>query len=151
LVQILQNTAIIIAWDDPDGWYDHVVPPVVQRSNTAVDFHCGNGNPAPGDSYARCGLGRRQPPMVISPWARTHYVDHAVTEQASILAFIERNWDLGYIDGPIAPPAGTGSVDRYAGSLEGMFDFERRPNVRPLILDPIKGTVVDGDHADLDD
>jgi phospholipase C len=146
-----ESTAIIIAWDDPDGWYDHVVPPVVQPSNTALDFHCGNGNPAPGDSYARCGLGQRQPLLVISPWAKTNYVDHAVTEQASILAFIEKNWDLGYIDGPIAPPAGTGSVDRYAGSIEGMFDFDRRPNMRPLILDPIKGTVVSGGRADLND
>lgn len=142
-----ENTAIIIAWDDPDGWYDHVVPPVLQPSNTALDFHCGNGNPAPGDSFARCGLGQRQPLLVISPWAKSNYVDHVVvTEQASILAFIERNWDLGYIDGPTAPPLGTGSVDRYAGSIEGMFDFRREPNLRPLILDPIRGTVVSDDR-----
>ena len=138
-----ESTAIIIAWDDPDGWYDHVVPPVLQPSNTPLDFHCGNGNPAPGDGFARCGLGQRQPFLVISPWAKSNYVDHTVIEQASILAFIERNWDLGYIDGPTAPPPGTGSVDRYAGSIEGMFDFKREPDLRRLILDPIRGTVVD--------
>ena len=63
-------------------------------------------------------------------------------DQASILAFIEANWDLGYIDGPTPLPPGTGSVDRTAGSIMGMFDFDREPNIRPLILDPIRGTVV---------
>jgi phospholipase C len=70
-----------------------------------------------------------------------------VIEQPSILAFVEKNWDLGYIDGPVAPPAGTGSVDRRAGSIEGMFDFRHEPDLRRLILDPIRGTVVDG-HGD---
>jgi len=140
-----ESTAIIIAWDDPDGWYDHVVPPVLQPSNTSLDVHCGNGNPAPGDSYARCGLGQRQPFLVISPWAKSNYVDHTVIEQASILAFIERNWGLGYIDGPTEPLPGKASVDRHAGSIEGMFDFGREPNRRPLILDPIRGTVVNDD------
>jgi phospholipase C len=139
-----ESTAIIIAWDDPDGWYDHVDPPLLQPSNTSIDFKCGSGAPAPGDQFARCGLGQRQLLLVISPWAKENYVDHTVTEQASILAFIEKNWDLGYIDGPIALPAGTGSFDRRAGSIEGMFDFDHEWDPRPLILDPIRGTVVVG-------
>lgn len=149
-----ESTAIIIAWDDPDGWYDHAVPPVLQPSNTSIDFKCGSGAPAPGDQFARCGLGQRQPLLVISPWAKENHVDHTVTEQASVLAFIERNWDLGYIDGPVALPAGTGSDDRRAGSLEGMFDFDHGPKLRRLILNPITGLPVehskesDPDRAD---
>src|SRR5262249_16818285 len=54
-----KSTAIIIMYDDPGGWYDHVYPPVLQPSNTPLDFHCGNGTPAPGDGYARCRLGLR--------------------------------------------------------------------------------------------
>ena len=150
-----ESTAIIVAWDDPDGWYDHVVPPLLQASNTKIDFKCGSGASVPGDQFARCGLGQRQPLVMISPWAKENYVDHTVTEQASILAFIEKNWDLGYIDGPVAAPAGTGSFDRRAGSIEGMFDFDHGPSMRRLILDPITGTRVkhdndadhDGDHA----
>jgi phospholipase C len=137
-----ESTAIVLNWDDSDGWYDHVYPPVLQPSNTALDFHCGNGQPAPGDGFARCGLGPRIPFLVLSPWAKRNYVDHTVINWGSLLLFIEQNWGLGFIDGPVAPPRGTGSFDRYSNSLEGLFDFEREPDLRPLILDPIHGTVV---------
>ncbi len=139
-----EDTAVIIVWDDSDGWYDHVMPPVLSQSATSVDALYGPGNcgtPQPGADAARCGLGPRQPLLVISPWAKSNFVDHSVTHQASVLRFIEDNWNLGYIDGPIAPAAGTGSVDRYAGSIEGMFDFEREPNMRRLVLDPVTGTI----------
>jgi phospholipase C len=82
---------------------------------------------------------------VISPWAKSNFVDHTLTHQTSVLRFIEDNWKLGFIDGPVAPPAGTGSVDRHANSLDNMFDFRREPNTRPLILDQVTGTVVSGD------
>lgn len=137
-----RSTAIILNWDDSDGWYDHVVPPVVQPSNTPIDFHCGNGSPAPGDGFARCGFGPRIPFLVISPWAKSNYVDHTVINYGSLLVFIEQNWGLGFIDGPVAPPPGTGSVDRISNSMEGLFDFHREPNLRPLLLDPLRGTIV---------
>jgi phospholipase C len=143
------NTAIIIAWDDSDGWYDHVVPPIVSPSHTNIDGLAGPGScgtPVEGADQGRCGYGPRLPLLVISPWARENFVDHTVTDQSSILRFIEDNWNLGFIDGPEDPPAGTGSMDRKAGTLLNMFDFDSHPNVRPLILDPVTGTVVDHDH-----
>jgi phospholipase C len=82
---------------------------------------------------------------VISPFAKPNFVDHTLTHQASVLRFIEDNWKLGFIDGPVAPPAGTGSVDRSANSLDNMFDFKGEPNTRPLILDAVTGTIVSGD------
>jgi phospholipase C len=139
------STAIIIAWDDSDGWYDHVTAPVLHPSGASVDFLAGPGNcgtPLPGADQARCGPGPRLPLLVISPWAKSNYVDHALTDQVSILAFIEQNWRLGYIDGPTAPPPGTGSFDRTSGSILGMFDFDGQPDLRRLLLDPITGTVV---------
>ena len=47
----------------------------------------------------RCGYGPRMPFLVISPFARQNYVDHTVTDQTSVLRFIEDNFDLGRIDG----------------------------------------------------
>ena len=56
--------AVIIAWDDSDGWYDHVMPPIVNRSDTPLDFLCGGRSDGPG---ARCGYGPRLPLLVMSP------------------------------------------------------------------------------------
>jgi phospholipase C len=60
-----------------------------------------------------------------------------VTDQSSILRFIEDNWNLGQI--------GNGSTDAIAGSLKGSFDFDDRARGEKLILDPATGQVVDSD------
>ena len=140
-----KDTTVIIVWDDSDGWYDHVLPPLVTPSATSADFLFGPGScgtPAPGAEQARCGLGPRQPLLVISPYAKTNFIDHTVTEQASVLRFIEDNWQLGFIDGPVGPGEGKGSVDRDANTIDNMFDFEHGPRSHQLILDPVTGTVV---------
>jgi len=83
---------------------------------------------------ARCGYGGRVPLLAISPLAKRNYVDHTVTDQSSILRFIEDNWFLGRI--------GNQSFDALAGSLEGLFQFNQvnqGQNVSPLILDPATG------------
>lgn len=132
------STAVIIAYDDSDGWYDHVMPPIVKQSSDAshdglMDGGC--GVVADGGHQDRCGYGPRLPLLVVSPWARQNYVDHSVTDQSSILRFIENNWNLGRINDD--------SFDQIAGSLEGMFDFSHRDNEnRRLILDPATGLVV---------
>jgi hypothetical protein len=70
--------------------------------------------------------------MVISPYAKTNYVDHTVTDQASILRFIEDNWNLGRI--------GDNSADAYAGTLLNMFRFQGTP-AKAMLLDPNTGLV----------
>jgi phospholipase C len=129
--------AIIVAYDDSDGWYDHVMPPIVRHSNTSEDALTGPGqcgsNPAL-MSPGRCGFGPRVPLLVISPWAKENFVDHTVIDQSSILRFIEDNWQLGRI--------GEGSADEAAGSLLEMFDFGKPRSVQ-LILDPETGNNAD--------
>src|SRR5262249_33778889 len=107
------------------------------------------GNPAAGASTTapRCGYGPRLPFLVISPWAKENFVDHATTDQTSSLAFIEYNWELGSIDPAPLPVNQGGSFDRLAGSILGMFDFESHPNMRRLLLDERTGTIV-GDHGE---
>jgi phospholipase C len=135
-----KDMAIVIAYDDSDGWYDHVVPPLVNQSNdAAADVSCGQA--APGAFLDRCGYGERLPFLVISPYARQNYVDHAITDQSSVLRFIEDNWSLGRIDDPNTPP-GQASFDRIAGSLTGMFDFADAPKLQTLQLDPATGEPV---------
>ena len=79
----------------------------------------------------RCGYGQRLPLVVISPYAKVDYVDHSLTDQSSILQFIEDNWNLGRIGGS--------SFDALAGSLFNMFEFEDGGDARKLLLDPASG------------
>lgn len=141
--------AIIIAYDDSDGWYDHVMPPIVNQSNDpALDHICGQAplaTPFPATAFNdRCGYGQRLPMLVISPYAKSNYVDHTTTDTTSIMRFIEDNWSLGRIDDldhPGGIPAGQGSFDQLAGPIDMMFDFER-PNFFPLFLNDKNGTVL---------
>jgi phospholipase C len=125
------TTLVIIAWDDSDGWYDHVIGPIVNPSNSAADaltasHRCGTGSNSLAGLQARCGYGPRLPLLLISGYAKENFVEHTVTDQSSITRFIEDNWDVGRI--------GTGSFDAIAGPLTNMLDFS---HFRPehLILD----------------
>src|SRR5262249_52097243 len=99
------------------------------------------GKPSSGALASRCGYGPRLPFLVISPWARQDFVDHTLTDQTSSLSFIEQNWSLESID-EFPQADGQGSFDRVAGTIMNMFDFEGKPNKKPLLLEPLTGTVV---------
>ena len=140
------STAVVVAYDDSDGWYDHVYSGIHNTSNTSAvpnppgpqDFLTGTGlcgdttaNPPLAGQNGRCGYGPRLPLLVISPWAKDNFVAHTLTGQSSILKFIEDNWRL---------PRISGSFDAMAGSLNNMFDFNRSHfHNRKLLLDPITG------------
>jgi phospholipase C len=131
------SMAVIITWDESGGWYDHVMPPVVNQSNTSADGLTGEGAcgvAAPGSYQGRCGYGPRIPLLLISRWAKVNFVNHSLTDQGSILRLIEDNWDLGRI--------GDQSFDERAGSLFSLFDFDR-PAAKKLFLDPGTGQPVE--------
>ena len=107
------SMAIIIAYDDGGGWYDHVMPPIVNHSNTTLDFGCGTENDGPA---ARCGYGPRLPLLLISPYAKRNYVSHQLTDQTSITRFIEDNWLQG-------ERISETSFDNIAGSLEDLMAY----------------------------
>jgi phospholipase C len=78
-------------------------------------------------------LGFRVPLLVISPFAKPHYVSHTVGDHASVLAFIEERFLSD-----AAPGAGEGSQlgrlhltlrDQYANALEDLFDFDNAPSL----------------------
>ncbi len=139
------STAVVILYDDSDGWYDHVMPPIMNTSTGPADAltgpgTCGTaatalpgvnvtGNP---HALGRCGYGMRQPLLVVSPWARQNFVDHSVTDQTSIIHFIEDNW-LG------GQRLGSGSFDGIANSISQMFNFKAIRNNGTLILNPSTG------------
>ncbi len=129
-----QDTAVVVAYDDSDGWYDHVMSTVkngskdttVGSNGKAMDSPSCQGGPAPAGGFEdRCGPGTRQPLLVISPYSKVNSIDHKQTEQASVTKFIEDNWKTGRIGG--------GSFDQRAGTLDAMFDF-RHPNNQQVLL-----------------
>ncbi|MDP4105427.1 MAG: alkaline phosphatase family protein [Bacillota bacterium] len=118
-----KDTAVVISYDDSDGWYDHALAP---NNGQTVDS-------------GKAGYGPRLPLLVISPYAKSNFVDHGLTDQSSILKFIEDNWNLGRIGGT--------SLDAKAGSIENMFDFTKGPRTQKLFLDGNTGEPIK-DHAE---
>jgi phospholipase C len=116
-----KSTAIFVTWDDWGGFYDHVVPPVVDRN----------------------GYGLRVPGLLISPYARRHYIDHQILSFDAYVKLIE---DL-FMQGERLDPATDGRPDPrptvredvpILGNLLKEFDFRQKPR-RPLILNPHPG------------
>ncbi|MDQ2908289.1 MAG: hypothetical protein M3R44_02950 [Candidatus Eremiobacteraeota bacterium] len=102
-----RDTAIFVVWDDWGGWYDHVAPPQLDRM----------------------GLGFRVPFIVISPYARKHYVSHVRHEFGSILKFVENVGDLPSLD----------TTDDRSDALWDCFNFDEPPTAFTPI--PISGGV----------
>jgi phospholipase C len=139
------TTAIIIAYDDSDGWYDHVSN-FLNGSQTTADVANGFCSSAPTLTgvtattpvQGRCGYGPRLPLLVISPWAKANFVDNTVTDQSSVTRFIEDIF-LG------SQRIGGGSSDTVAGSIMSMFNFSTLsgalPNPTPVFLSPTTGAV----------
>jgi hypothetical protein len=98
-----KSTLIVLTWDDFGGFYDHVVPPVQDHIS----------------------LGPRVPTILISPYARPHFVDHHTLTFTSILKFVEADYKL--------PPLT--ARDRTAPNLLTSLDFKQTP-LQPLILHP---------------
>lgn len=128
------STAVVVTYDDSDGWYDHVAPKVTNGSkDAAVDSTICTGVSRTAGGYAdRCGPSQRLPFLLISPWAAQNRVDHTPIEQTSVLRFIENNWLTGRI--------GDASFDARAGSIGGLFDWWH-PQQREVLLDPTSGAV----------
>ena len=126
------STAIIINWDDSDGWYDQVMPPIVSPSNDAANDvlngnHCGTGNFAP----------RRRGQVWLRPAdpdngdlsIRKRQLRRQHTPRPDIdTKFVENNWNLGSI--------GPASFDNLAGSLDGMFNFNQASKNRHTLPQP---------------
>jgi phospholipase C len=135
-----KDTAVIVTYDDSDGWYDHAYSTPISASYSTADQLngngvCGSGTPPNGLSglpvNGRCGQGLRIPFLVISPFAKKNYVSHVAISQASITQFIEDNWLSG-------TRLGGGSYDATTGSIMDMFDFSK-PRADRLELDPKSG------------
>jgi phospholipase C len=112
------STAIFLTWDDWGGFYDHVVPPVVDQN----------------------GYGLRVPGLVISPYAKKGYIDHQTLSFDAYLKFAEDLFLNGQrldpkTDGRPDPRPNVRESDPHLGDLLQDFDFTQPPRP-PHILPP---------------
>ncbi len=111
------STAIFLAWDDWGGFYDHVVPPKIDEN----------------------GYGLRVPGLVISPYAKTGYIDHQTLSFDAYLKFIEDDFlnsqriDPQTDGRPDPRPTRSGERPAKLGDLVSDFDFTQTPR-QPLVL-----------------
>ena len=84
------KTMFILTWDEHGGYYDHVPPPVALAPDAVPP------TVQPGESiydgYARYGF--RVPGIVVSPYAKREHVSSIVYDHTSVLATVERKWNL---------------------------------------------------------
>jgi phospholipase C len=147
------STAIVIAYDDSDGFYDHVPPPILNYDSENVPGPVVDGQQWPGDQCAppvpgtgqtvdpntgRCGLGPRLPLLVLNRAVKANTVDHSLLETSSILRMIEDRFTGGQ-------RIGGGSFDVRAAGILNPVDFKRHGSNEPLILDPSTGEPIGGD------
>jgi phospholipase C len=110
------SSAIFLSWDDWGGFYDHVVPPVVDGA----------------------GYGLRVPGLVISPYAQPGFIDHQTLSSDAYLKFIEDDFLNGArldpaTDGRPDPRPDVREVAPILGDLQADFDFSQSP-LAPLVL-----------------
>jgi phospholipase C len=148
---------VFINYDDSDGWYDHQFPGVQNPSVSPADALTAPGKCTSttvatplANQQGRCGFGPRLPMIVVSPWAKVNDVDHNLSDQASVINFIEYNWHLPAIPGSFDQAlASVDAGEHVPFDLAGMFDF-RHPSTAPVFpLDPATGQI-DLQHAKLD-
>jgi phospholipase C len=99
--QYWNSSAIVVLWDDWGGFYDHVPPPCLYKSQCRDN---------------QGGLGFRVPMIIVSPYVKAH-VEHTQYEFGSILKYIEDNWDLGSL----------GTTDQRATSIGNVFNYSQKP------------------------
>jgi phospholipase C len=140
-----RSTAIFIAYDDSDGFYDQVSPPIVNFDPARIPGPVVQGeqwpgnmcqpevgfNPSVSPTPGRCGYGPRLPMLLLSPWARPNTVDSRTMSTDAILRFIEDRFAGGQ-------RIASGSLDNVAGSVNSAFQSST-PHLTPLVLSPSTG------------
>ncbi|WP_369215223.1 phosphocholine-specific phospholipase C [Streptomyces flavofungini] len=117
---VWRRTAVFINYDENDGFFDHVPPPVPGGDSAAERAERWNGRPT--------GLGVRVPMLVVSPWTVGGYVCSEVFDHTSVVRFLEK-WT-----GVREPNIGAWRR-QVTGDLTGAFDF-RRAHRSPDIEQP---------------
>jgi phospholipase C len=112
------TSAMFLTYDEHGGFYDHVAPPAAVKPDNIAPMLQPGDTPGAFDRY-----GIRVPAIVISPYAKQHYVSHTVYDHTSILHFIETRFGLPTLT----------NRDAHADPMLGMFDFTTVSHAHPIL------------------
>jgi len=116
-----KDSAIIVLWDDSEGFYDHVPPPQFEQ--------CPDKHP--------CGDGPRVPLILISPYAKSGGIISNPGDHASFAKFLEVLFDLPPLatlpDEKPYMPEGPRDTNSRLTDLLGGFDPARLAGKKPPI------------------
>ncbi|MFJ6983301.1 MULTISPECIES: phosphocholine-specific phospholipase C [unclassified Streptomyces] len=121
--EVWARTALFVTYDENDGFFDHVVPPLPPKSaaqgrstvDVGLDLFPGGG----GRTAGPYGLGPRVPMLVVSPWSKGGYVCSETLDHTSVIRFMERRF--GVREPHISPWRRA-----ICGDLTSAFDFSRK-------------------------
>ncbi|GAA1939641.1 phosphocholine-specific phospholipase C [Kitasatospora viridis] len=120
--EVFDSTVLFLNYDENDGFFDHVPPPVAP-DGTDGEFYDGTN----------VGLGFRVPMIVVSPWTRGGWVDSQVYDHTSVLRFLE-TWTAA-----LGTPAVCSNISAWrrkvCGDLTGAFDFANPVHGLPSLPD----------------
>jgi phospholipase C len=85
-----RQTLLILTYDEHGGYYDHVPPPAALAPDGIGPILAPGQHPHEG--FRRYGF--RVPAVVVGPYARRAHVTHVLHDHSSILALLERKWNL---------------------------------------------------------
>ncbi|SAK59322.1 phospholipase C [Caballeronia fortuita] len=122
------KTALLINYDENDGFFDHVVPPFPPTSDanglstvdTSAEIFPGSAKYASGPY----GFGARVPMLVVSPWSKGGWVCSETFDHTSVIRFIQKRFGRGH---SLAEPNISPWRRAISGDLTSAFDF-RNPN-----------------------
>jgi phospholipase C len=114
---VFNSTLVIINYDENDGQFDHVPPPVPVAGTAGESYLTAPLAPTP----LPAGLGFRVPLLLVSPWTRGGWVTSEVCDHSSVLQFLER-WTTA-LGAPAICPHISGWRRSVCGDLLAAFDF----------------------------
>ena len=109
------KTANFITWDDWGGWFDHVVPPLVERWNSAHAQRPADAHPEFNADPFRNGS--RVPCLVLSPYAKAGHISHQLNSHVSLVRFCQKVFNLPALN----------ERDGSSNAMSDCVDFTQHP------------------------
>jgi phospholipase C len=138
--EVFNSTVLILNYDENDGFFDHVPPPI-PPSGTTGEFITVSGSSQP------IGMGFRVPMIICSPWTRGGVVDSQIYDHTSVIQFLE-SWTTA-IGTPALCPYISAWRRQVSGDLTGAFNFTNPVYGLPTNLPSATATINRVDTCDL--